>query len=153
MRFWVAQKVGNPTITGYRDFYNWHLFGVRFAPQPEHFSYSTVYYGDGSTESLEFSPQCVQTPGPGSDDCVFLNEWTPYLPLHNSPPAMRKLKAAIFYMCDGAFTGRSKSIDNLKNMVSRGDVVVVSINYRFANLGLLALDDGATDGNYAIQDD
>lgn len=67
-------------------------------------------------------------------------------------PATKKLKAVMFYMVGGGFVGGSASVDDLGNMASRGDVVVVSINYRMANLGFLALDDGVTNGNYGIQD-
>lgn len=151
-RFQVAQNVGKQTLTGYRDFYNWRFFGVRFAPQPERFGYSTVYDGEGSAESLESGAECVQAPGVGSEDCLFLNVWTPYLPSQKTAPATKKLKAVMFYMVGGGFVGGSASVDDLGNMASRGDVVVVSINYRMANLGFLALDDGVTNGNYGIQD-
>lgn len=151
-KFQVAQQVGKQTLTGYRNFYNWRFFGVRFAPQPERFGYSTVYDGEGSAESLESGAECVQAPGVGSEDCLFLNVWTPYLPSQTSPPATKKLKAVMFYMVGGGFVGGSASVDDLGNMASRGDVVVVSINYRMANLGFLALDDGVTNGNYGIQD-
>lgn len=38
------------------------------------------------------------------------------------------------------------------NLASRGDVVVVTINYRLGTLGFLALDDGETNGNYGLAD-
>jgi carboxylesterase type B len=150
-QFQVAQKVGKQTLTGYRDFYNWRFFGVRFAPQPERFGYSTVYDGEGSAESLNYGIECVQNGGGGSEDCLFLNVWTPYLPSQPSPPA-KKLKAVMFYVFGDGFVGGSANVDDLGNMASRGDVVVVAINYRLANLGFLALDDGVTNGNYGIQD-
>jgi carboxylesterase type B len=37
-------------------------------------------------------------------------------------------------------------------MASRGDVVVVTINYRLSTLGFLALDNGRTNGNFGLQD-
>lgn len=37
-------------------------------------------------------------------------------------------------------------------MASRGDVVVITINYRLGTLGFLALDDGITNGNYGLVD-
>ena len=37
-------------------------------------------------------------------------------------------------------------------MVSRGDVVLVTTNYRLSTLGFLALDDGKTNGNFGIAD-
>jgi len=37
-------------------------------------------------------------------------------------------------------------------LASRGDVVVVTINYRLGTLGFLALDDGETNGNFGLAD-
>jgi carboxylesterase type B len=38
------------------------------------------------------------------------------------------------------------------NIASRGDVVLVSINYRLTTFGFLALDDGVTNGNFGLAD-
>ncbi|CAG8311700.1 unnamed protein product [Penicillium nalgiovense] len=54
----------------------------------------------------------------------------------------------------GAFTGGTGSDPTFDggNLASRGDVVVVTINYRLGTLGFLALDDGKTNGNYGLAD-
>ncbi|KAK0663614.1 Bile salt-activated lipase [Lasiodiplodia hormozganensis] len=54
----------------------------------------------------------------------------------------------------GAFTGGTGSDSTFDggNMASRGDVVVVTINYRLSTLGFLALDDGELNGNYGLAD-
>lgn len=38
------------------------------------------------------------------------------------------------------------------NLASRGDAVIVTVNYRLGTLGFLALDDGETNGNYGLGD-
>jgi carboxylesterase type B len=60
----------------------------------------------------------------------------------------------MFWLYGGAFvfgTGADHDTDG-GNLASRGDVVVVTINYRLAALGFLALDNGVNTGNYAIGD-
>jgi len=48
-------------------------------------------------------------------------------------------------------TGSDTSYDG-GNLASRGDIVVVTINYRLTTLGFLALNDGITNGNYGFAD-
>lgn len=60
----------------------------------------------------------------------------------------------MFWIHGGAFTGGSGSDSTFDGgpMASRGDVVLVTINYRLSTLGFLALDDGKTNGNFGIAD-
>ena len=97
--------------------------------------------------------QCVQGGNIGSEDCLFLNIWTAYLPL-NGPGTPSKLKPVMFWIHGGAFMDGSGSdpIFDGGNLASRGDVVVVTINYRLTTLGFLALNDSVTNGNYGIGD-
>lgn len=60
----------------------------------------------------------------------------------------------MFWIHGGAFVsgyGSDPTFDG-GNMASRGDVVVVTINYRLGAFGFLALNDGKTNGNYGIAD-
>jgi carboxylesterase type B len=60
----------------------------------------------------------------------------------------------MFWIHGGAFTsgtGNDPTMDGA-NIVSRGDVVLVTINYRLGSFGFLALDDGVTKGNYGFAD-
>lgn len=136
----------------FRDRLSFRFLGVRYAPKPGRFTYPELYAGSGQEQSaLEYAPQCVQY-GSGSEDCLFLNIWTPYLPQGNCSP--RKLKPVMFWMHGGALTGGSSSDPTFDggNIASRGDVVMVAINYRVSTLGYLALDDGVTNGNYGLAD-
>ncbi|THH00985.1 hypothetical protein EW026_g1621 [Hermanssonia centrifuga] len=60
----------------------------------------------------------------------------------------------MFWIHGGAFTGGTGADPTFDggNMASRGDVVMVTINYRLSTLGFLALDDGKTNGNFGIAD-
>jgi len=82
-QFQVQQTVGNQSLIGYRDFLTFRFLGIRFAPEPERFTYSTLYDGTGTNEALMPAPQCKQnSPNPNplatfnnmsdSTDCLFL---------------------------------------------------------------------------------
>ncbi|GME47041.1 carboxylesterase from carbohydrate esterase [Neofusicoccum parvum] len=147
---------GNQQVTGYRDKLSFRFEGLRYAPEPERFAYSTLYEGTGNASALSPGAQCVQsgcTESTCSEDCLFLNVWSPYLPKDSSSPA-HKLKPVMFWIHGGAFTGGTGSDPTFDggNMASRGDVVVVTINYRLSTLGFLALDDGELNGNYGLAD-
>lgn len=60
----------------------------------------------------------------------------------------------MFWIHGGAFTSGTGSDPTFDggNLASRGDVVVVTTNYRLGTLGFLALDDGKTKGNYGLAD-
>ncbi|KFA67377.1 hypothetical protein S40285_00169 [Stachybotrys chlorohalonatus IBT 40285] len=148
----TSVRSNNEDLVGFRDRLSFRFLGVRYAPKPGRFTYPELYAGSGQEQSaLEYAPQCVQY-GSGSEDCLFLNIWTPYLPQGNCSP--RKLKPVMFWMHGGALTGGSSSDPTFDggNIASRGDVVMVAINYRVSTLGYLALDDGVTNGNYGLAD-
>ena len=144
---------GSQSWTGLRDKYSFRFEGVRYAAQPERFTYSSVYDEPGNHEALTFGSQCVQAGDVGSEDCLFLNVWTPYLPA-SSGPSTEGLKPVMFWIHGGGFTGGTGSDSTFDggSLVSRGDVVVVTINYRLGTLGFLALDDGITNGNFGLAD-
>ncbi|KUJ14597.1 cholinesterase [Mollisia scopiformis] len=152
-RWQVTVHSNNEYLTGFRDRLSFRFLGVRYAPQPKRFTYSTRYVGTGSNVSAtSYGSECVQSGG-GSEDCLFLNIWTPYLPAHGGAPAS-KLKPVMFWIHGGAFTGGTGNDPTFDggNVVSRGDVVMVAINYQLSTLGFLALNDGVTKGNFGIAD-
>lgn len=163
---------GNEKVTGFRDRLSFRFLGLRYAPKPERFTYSTLYRGDGGkgkqkeVSGLEYGSQCVQGGGGAgqSEDCLFLNVWTPYLPAaadggnkgkgKGGDKKKKDLRPVAVWIHGGAFTSGTSSDSTFDggNMASRGDVVVVAINYRLSTLGFLALADGKTNGNYGLAD-
>ncbi|OQO05525.1 hypothetical protein B0A48_09295 [Cryoendolithus antarcticus] len=154
-------------ITGFRDKHSFRFLGIKYANQPERFTYSTPLDAAGSYSALDFGSQCVQAGGVGSEDCLFLNVWTPYLPGNVSSngngwargwpgekSSSTALKPVLFWIHGGAFTGGTGSDPTFDGgaFASRGDIVVVTINYRLGTLGFLALEDGATNGNFGLAD-
>jgi carboxylesterase type B len=60
----------------------------------------------------------------------------------------------MFWIYGGAFTSGTANDPTFDggNIASRGDVVIVAINYRLSTLGFLALDDGVTKGSFGFAD-
>lgn len=144
---------GDQSWTGFRDKYAIRFEGIKYAAQPERFTYSSVLDTPGHYSALDFGSECVQAGDVGSEDCLFLNVWTPFLPASNST-STEKLKPVMFWIHGGAFTsgtGSDPTFDG-DSLASRGDVVVVTISYRLGTLGFLALDDGETKGNFGLAD-
>jgi para-nitrobenzyl esterase len=72
---------------------------------------------------------------PQNEDCLYLNVWTPGLDGARRP--------VMVWIHGGAFTigSGSQSLYEGTALAKRGDVVVVTINYRLGALGFLRLDD------------
>lgn len=156
----VQQTVGKKVLTGYRDYHVWKFRGVRFADTPARFTYSKAasYEDEGEVDALLAGEDCPQTVedaegGTSSEDCLFANVWTPYLPPTGGADK-KELKPVMVYIYGGAFTsGSSKNAyKDGTNLAARGDVVVIAFNYRLGSIGFLNLNDGVHNGNYGISD-
>lgn len=84
-----------------------------------------------------FGPACPQTGDryqPQSEDCLFLNVWTPALDEKRKRPVL-------VYFHGGAYSTGSVTdpINDGANLAARGDVVVVTVNHRLNALGYLYL--------------
>jgi para-nitrobenzyl esterase len=88
-------------------------------------------------DALKFGPSSPQQSRGGeraSEDCLFLNVWTPGLRDHRKRPVM-------VYIHGGAYangSGSSPLYDGVR-LCRRGDVVVVSLNHRLNAFGYLYL--------------
>jgi carboxylesterase type B len=156
----VTQQVENTQFTGYRDAHIWKFKGIRYAAKPERFQYSNLFIEAGNVSAIASGAPCVQPIGEvssgTSEDCLFMNIWTPYLPptTAGSTNITSQLKPVMLYLYGGAFLSGSANNSNAEgtNLASRGDVVVITPNYRVGNLGFLAFNDGVHNGNYALSD-
>ncbi|KAL2126128.1 hypothetical protein VTI74DRAFT_1639 [Chaetomium olivicolor] len=154
----VQQYVGKKLLTGYRDYHVWKFMGIRYADTPERFTYSKVasFEDSGEADATTTGADCAQPDwiiqGGRSEDCLFANVWTPYIPRLGDK--MSKMKPVMLWIYGGAWMWGSGKIPYTDgtNLASRGDVVVVSINYRLGSLGFLNFNDGVHNGNYGISD-
>lgn len=155
---WQVQQavgVGNGTImTGYRDYHTWKFRGIRYTSAPQRFTYSTVpLLETGVVNATLAGADCSQPIGEvtagSSEDCLFMNIWTTQLPPMAAAPGPQALKPVMVYFYGGGLTtgsGKNPNTDGT-NLASRGDVVVVSVNYRVGILGFLPFNDGVHNGN------
>jgi len=98
---------------------------------------------DGPRNAASFGPSSIATEVPGlvlpsgagvqpeSEDCLYLNVW--------SPRARGKPRPVLVWLHGGAFVFGSGSNFDGSWLASRGDVVVVTLNYRLGPWGFLDL--------------
>lgn len=92
---------------------------------------------DNRTARGDFGPACPQRGdryAPQSEDCLFLNLWTPAMASDARRPVM-------VYFHGGAYSTGSVTdpINDGAALAARGDVVVVTVNHRLNALGYLYL--------------
>jgi hypothetical protein len=142
---------GGNTYIGYRNQKSFRFLGIPYANTPQRFVYSSLYSPKGQTiQATNYGAQCAQS-GSGSEDCLFVNIQTPYLPKQGSKDGLRPV---MFWIHGGGFTGGTgaDSASDGGNLASREDIVVVNINYRLSTLGVLAVPGTNVTGNYGIGD-
>lgn len=112
----------------------------RFAPPVEPEPWTEV------ADALTYGPASPQT-GKGeegevfSEDCLFLNVWTPAKPSRRSGLADGGKRPVMVYIHGGAYntgSGASPWYEGT-NLAKRGDVVVVTVNHRLNAFGYLYL--------------
>jgi para-nitrobenzyl esterase len=105
----------------------------------------------GVFKATQFSPMCVQSSKldlPMSEDCLYLNIWTPQNAKETSN------KPVLFFIHGGAFVTGSgdDAIYNGEHLSRLGDAVVVTINYRLGALGFAYNKKHNIDGNMGLLD-
>jgi para-nitrobenzyl esterase len=123
------------------------------APQP-------VRPWTGIKKADRFGPSCIQDPGlvkvfgapPAiSEDCLYLNVWTPAASAHERLPVM-------VWIYGGGFFGGMTSVPAYDGtQLARKGVVLVSVAYRLGVFGFLAApelsrENGGHSGNYGLLD-
>ncbi|KAJ3875320.1 alpha/beta-hydrolase [Lentinula edodes] len=152
-------------FAGVRDHLTFRFMGVPYASSPTgtlRFQYPVPWNGT-YVNARGFRPACLQfgsfanndaglNPWGISEDCLFLNIYTSYIPSSSTRPA--SLKPVLFWIHGGGNLNGMGSDETFDGgpLVSRGDVVLVTINYRLNIFGFLGLNDTAIPGNYAMAD-
>ncbi|NXK72514.1 CEL lipase, partial [Amazona guildingii] len=135
--------------------------GIPFAAPPKTLEDPKPHPGwDGTLQTKKFQNRCMQvtltqTDVRGSEDCLYLNIWIPQgkRQVSTNMPVM-------IWIYGGAFLlGGSQGANFLNNylydgeeIAVRGNVIVVTINYRLGPLGFLSTGDANLPGNYGLKD-
>jgi pimeloyl-ACP methyl ester carboxylesterase len=149
----VSVTANNATMTGVRERQAFRFLGLKYASIPARFSQSVYVAPVSNISALQYGPTCIQSGCKFcSEDCLTLNIWTPYLP--NGKVTPDKKKAVMLWIYGGGFVSGSASDTTFDGsaMASRGDVVMVTVNYRLGTLGFLALENTTLTGNYGLRD-
>ena len=143
-------------------------FRLRAFPSPRHLLASFALAiaaackarGLASKKAVAFAPGCMQNAGftsrfgapPAlSEDCLYLNVWTPAKAATDKLPVM-------VWIYGGAFTGGMTSIPAYDGThLAQKEVVLVSVAYRLGVFGFLAdseltRENGGSSGNFGLQD-
>ncbi|KAH8798695.1 alpha/beta-hydrolase [Flagelloscypha sp. PMI_526] len=153
------------TWFGTRDRLSFRFTGVPYAKPPLgnlRFAEAQLWEGKGTeVDATQFKPSCLQSspfsrpdtglnPWGNSEDCLYLNIYTPYLPGRSFKP----LKPVIVWFHGGGNTEGSGSDATFDGgpLSSRSDVIVVSVEYRLGVFGYLFWDNETLPGNYALSD-
>lgn len=92
-----------------------------------------------------YGPQCFQTGMDAnltSEDCLFVNVFR--------PTAAAASRPVFVFIHGGGFTHGAGSLYNMTRLVSGGDVVGVTLNYRLAALGQFASEEVQREGNATV---
>jgi para-nitrobenzyl esterase len=108
----------------------------------------------GERAATRSGPRCLQDPGSDlelgrqtDEDCLTLNVWT--------PPVAHEKRPVMVWIHGGAFVNGSGALYDARRLAARGDIVVVTVNYRLGTMGFLAhpaLGEPGDVGNYGLQD-
>jgi para-nitrobenzyl esterase len=123
---------------------------LRWRP-PKHFGFFPGFI----LQATQFGSECPQAGG-GSENCLFLNVFTPQADLANEfRDGRRRGLPVMFWIHGGGLIEGSSTPYNPELLVKKG-VIVVTINYRLGFLGFLAQSaidgEGHLSGNYGLMD-
>lgn len=108
----------------------------------------------GIYKAFDFGKSCVQNVGKviGSEDCLYLNVYTPALNENANLPVFVWIHGGYLMMGNGNTLGYAPDSEFVYSM----NVVAVSMNYRLNAFGFLTLkelwNEGISYGNYGIED-
>uniref|UniRef100_A0A8C6BSL5 Carboxylic ester hydrolase n=1 Tax=Monodon monoceros TaxID=40151 RepID=A0A8C6BSL5_MONMO len=151
----VNKKLG--LLGNYVDIFK----GIPYAAAPKTLENPQRHPGwQGTLKAKDFKKRCLQATITqdstyGKEDCLYLNIWVP----QGRKEVSRNLPVMIWIYGGGFLVGSSQGANFLSNylydgeeIATRGNVIVVSFNYRVGPLGFLSTGDSNLPGNYGLRD-
>ncbi|XP_004713286.1 bile salt-activated lipase [Echinops telfairi] len=135
--------------------------GIPFAAPPKALENPQRHPGwQGTLNAKDFKKRCLQATITqdntyGEEDCLYLNIWVPQgkRQVSRDLPVMVWIYGGAFLM--GAGHGAnflSNYLYDGEEIATRGNVIVVTFNYRVGPLGFLSTGDSNLPGNYGLRD-
>jgi para-nitrobenzyl esterase len=110
----------------------------------------------GVRDATRVGPRCLQDPSGDpefgrqtDEDCLTLNVWTPPVSADDAK------RPVMVWIHGGAFINGSAGVYDSRWLAERGDMIVVTVNYRLGTMGFLAhpaLGPAGDVGNYGLAD-
>ncbi|XP_037348881.1 bile salt-activated lipase [Talpa occidentalis] len=135
--------------------------GIPYAAPPKPLEKPERHPGwQGTLQAKDFKKRCVQATitqdsSYGDEDCLYLNIWVP----QGKKEVSRNLPVMIWIFGGAFLIGSGHGPNFLKNylydgeeLATRGNVIVVTLNYRVGPLGFLSTGDANLPGNYGLWD-
>nr|XP_003407452.1 bile salt-activated lipase [Loxodonta africana] len=142
---------------GYVDIFK----GIPFAAPPKALENPQRHPGwQGTLKANDFKKRCLQATITqnntyGDEDCLYLNIWVP----QGKREVSRDLPVMIWIYGGAFLMGSGQGASFLNNylydgeeIATRGNVIVVTFNYRVGPLGFLSTGDSNLPGNYGLRD-
>ncbi|EFO84461.1 hypothetical protein CRE_18129 [Caenorhabditis remanei] len=156
----VQINTGNVTATvrGLQFSYGKSYRGIPYAQPPIgklRFDYAHRKDPSGIVKALEYGAACSQKPmkmdfegKKSAEDCLFINVFTPLNVTKDS-----QLPVYMFYHYGGHVGGNGNLDEGIfPNLVNRGPIIMVSMNYRVGPFGFFTTRDSTASGNWATSD-
>uniref|UniRef100_A0A8D1CY34 Carboxylic ester hydrolase n=1 Tax=Sus scrofa TaxID=9823 RepID=A0A8D1CY34_PIG len=135
--------------------------GIPFAAAPKALENPQRHPGwQGTLKAKDFKKRCLQATITqdstyGDEDCLYLNIWVP----QGRKEVSRDLPVMIWIYGGAFLMGSGQGANFLSNylydgeeLATRGNVIVVTFNYRVGPLGFLSTGDANLPGNYGLRD-
>lgn len=134
----ITVQAKDLNITGYRDARSFRFLGIPYADPPINelrFEPPKEYTGDKTINATKWKSPCIQASVESTEDCLYLNVYTPTVSSSNDTG-----RPVAFWIFGGEFLKGGAGYDDYDggNFASRGDIVLVTLNYRVGLLGGLA---------------